>query len=105
MAEDKILKSGQFTFARLLFLVAAGTVIFGIVALGGKFLSIGYILLTLAICGLLYLIAIDYGVKMDKVDTSGHSQNVSTEPTLTNGSVAEDLRPRRKSAKAGKRRR
>src|ERR1051325_2145743 len=105
MAEDKVIKSGQFTIARILFLAACGAVIFGIVALGGKYLSIGYLLLTLVICGLLYLIAIDYGVKMDKVDTSGHASSATLEPTPMAGPAAEENRPRRRSAKAAKRRR
>jgi DNA-binding NarL/FixJ family response regulator len=43
----------------------------GMVALGDKFLIMGYWVLTLAICGLLYLIAIDYGIHMEKVDVTG----------------------------------
>jgi hypothetical protein len=74
MAEkDKVIKSGQLTLPRILFLVAVGVVIAGMVALGGKFLIIGYWVVTLTICGLLYLIAIDYGVHMEKVDLTGHA--------------------------------
>jgi hypothetical protein len=72
MAErDKVIKSGQLTFPRLLFLAAIGAFVVGTVALGGIYLTIGYWALTLAICGLLYLIAIDYGIHMDKVDLTG----------------------------------
>jgi hypothetical protein len=105
MAEDKLIKSGQFTITRLLFLAACGALIFGVVALGGQFLRFGYLLLTAVICVLLYLISIDYGVTMDKVDTSGHAQPAGVDATLSTGAVAEDNRPRRKSAKAVRRRR
>ncbi len=105
MADDKLIKSGQFTITRLLFLVAFGALIFGVVALGGKFLQFGYLILTAAICVLLYLIAIDYGVTMDKVDTSGHTQSASVESSLTSDPLTVENRPKRKSAKAAKRRR
>src|SRR5690242_19034268 len=73
MAEkDKVIKSGQLTLPRIIFLVIIGVVVAGMVALGGKFLIAGYWVMTLAICGLLYLIAIDYGVHMDKVDLNAH---------------------------------
>src|SRR5689334_25102327 len=73
MAEkDKVIKSGQLTLPRILFLIVIGVVVAGMVALGGKFLIIGYWVLTLSICGLLYLIAIDYGVHMEKVDLNSH---------------------------------
>jgi uncharacterized membrane protein len=104
MADDKLIKSGQFTFARLLFLVACGAIIFGIVALGGKFLSFGYLILTAVICVLLYLVAIDYGVNMDKVDTTPTAA-ATLEPALATGTVTEEARAKRKSAKAAKRRR
>jgi hypothetical protein len=73
MAEkDKVIKSGQLTLSRLFFLAIIGVLVAGMVALGGKFLIIGYWVLTLAICGLLYLISIDYGIHMDKVDLTSH---------------------------------
>lgn len=105
MAEDKMIKSGQFTLARLLFLVVAGGVIVGIVALGGLFLKVGYMLLSAVICVLLYLVAVDYGVKMDTIDTSARSQALPLESAVAGTSVAEDLRVRKRSAKAVKRRR
>jgi hypothetical protein len=105
MAEDKMLKSGQFTITRLLFLVVAGGVIVGVVALGGKFLSIGYLLLSAVICVLLYLVAIDYGVKMDTIDTSARSQALPLESAAATRAVAEDLKIRKRSAKSVKRRR
>ena len=82
MAEkDKVIKSGQLTLSRLIFLAVIGVAVAGMVALGGKFLIIGYWVLTLAICGLLYLIAIDYGVHMEKVDLSAHPSPTALEPT------------------------
>ncbi|HEY6331218.1 MAG TPA: hypothetical protein VI756_17960, partial [Blastocatellia bacterium] len=66
MPEDKVIKSGQFTFGRLAFLVVCGIALFIVVAKG--LLLLGYVLLTLILCVLLFLIAIDYGVDLDKVD-------------------------------------
>ncbi len=69
MAErDKVIKSGQLTLPRILFLGLVGGIIVFTVYAGGIFLTLGYWFLTIAICGLLFLIAIDYGVKMDKVN-------------------------------------
>ena len=69
MAErDKVIKSGQITLPRLLFLAAIGGFVVLAVSLGGWFLVVGYWALTLGICGLLYLIAIDWHVHMDKVE-------------------------------------
>src|SRR5947208_12516621 len=90
MAErDKVIKSGQLTLPRILFLIVIGVVVAGMVALGGKFLSIGYMVLTLAICGLLYLIAIDYGVHMEKVDLTGHPTQT---PAIEATSASETAR-------------
>jgi hypothetical protein len=111
MAErDKVIKSGQLTLPRLFFLVVVGGVIVFTVYAGGVFLSIGYWLLTLAICGLLFLIAIDYGVKMDKIDISAQTPQPAGAPDA--GSIAAptvkavaDARPKKRSARAAKRRR
>ena len=112
MAEkDKVIKSGQLTLPRIIFLVAVGVVIAGMVALGGKFLIIGYWVLTLAICGLLYLIAIDYGVHMEKVDLSGHptpaalEATPAAEATRVATSSAEPRAKRRTTGRPAKRRR
>ena len=111
MAErDKVIKSGQLTLPRLLFLVVVGGVIVFTVYAGGIYLSIGYWLLTLAICGLLFLIAIDYGVNMDKVDLTGQSvpaggpADVSTIAAPVSRVTAE-ARPKKRSARPAKRRR
>jgi len=68
MARDKIIQSGQFTFSRLLFLAICGGLIAASVWGGGIWLTIGYWAISLGLCVLLFLIAIDYGVKMDKVE-------------------------------------
>ncbi len=96
MAEEKLIKSGQLTLPRILFLAASFAAIVGFVALGGKFLTIGYSLLTLAICVLLFLIAIDYGINLDKVDTTAKSQPENLEPSLSAASIpaGADTEPR-----------
>ncbi|HMG35209.1 MAG TPA: hypothetical protein VKM94_14815 [Blastocatellia bacterium] len=69
MAErDSVIKRGQITIPRLIFLALVGGFVVFTVSQGGKFLAIGYWLLTLAICGILLLIAIDYGITMEKVE-------------------------------------
>ena len=111
MAEkDKVIKSGQLTLSRIFFLVVIGVAVAGMVALGGKFLIIGYWVLTLAICGLLYLIAIDYGIHMDKVDVSGHASPTALEATPTAEATrittsAEPRAKRRTTSRPAKRRR
>jgi hypothetical protein len=105
MAEDKLIKSGQFTITRLLFLIGCGALIFAFVALGGKFLSIGYLLLTGFICVLLYLVAVDYGVSMDTVDTTVKSPSLPLESAMATGSVSEAIKAKKRSGKSVKRRR
>jgi hypothetical protein len=106
MADEKILKSGQFTIARLLFLAACGAVIVGIVALGGQFLSIGYLLLSAVICVLLYLVAIDYGVKMDTIDTTAaKAQALPLESAVVARPVVDDSKTRKRGSRTVKRRR
>ena len=112
MAErDKIIKSGQFTIPRLLSLAVIGGLIVAMVAIGGAALVIGYWVLTLGICLLLYLIAIDYGVKMDKIDAAGPVQ-VSAAATGAPPVAAEaarasagEVRVKRKGNRPAKRRR
>jgi hypothetical protein len=105
MAEDKLLKSGQFTIARLLFLAACGFAIVGVVWLGGRFLQIGYLLLSAIICVLLYLVAVDYGVKMDNIDTSAKSQALPLESAAVARTISEEAKTRKRGAKTVKRRR
>ena len=112
MAErDKVIKSGQLTIPRILFLALIGGLIVAMVSLGGKALIIGYWSLTFAICGLLYLIAIDYRVKMDKVDLSGQPAQApavsESAATIASGVKAAEgqPRPKRRTARPAKRRR
>lgn len=111
MAErDKVIKSGQFTWPRLASLALVGIVLWAIVSFGGVYLSIGYWLLTLAICGLLYLIAIDYGIKMDKINAAGQPAQAAATPdagTVTAPIVkaAGEVRPKKRTARPAKRRR
>jgi hypothetical protein len=105
MAEDKLIKSGQFTLARLLFLAGSGALIFAFVYLGGDFLKIGYLLLTAIICVLLYLVAVDYGVSMDTVDTTVKSPSLPLESALATGPASEAVKAKKRSSKTVKRRR
>ena len=111
MAEkDKVIKSGQLTLSRLFFLAVIGVLVAGMVALGGKFLIIGYWLLTLAICGLLYLISIDYGIHMDKVDLNSHPAPTaalegSPAADAPRAAAATEPRAKRRTSRPVKRRR
>jgi hypothetical protein len=114
MAErDKVIKSGQVTLPRILFLALVGGIIVFTVYKGGIFLSIGYWALTIAICGLLFLVAINYGVKMDKVAATAPG---AAEPALdldspssgirtTMGEATRAPRPKRRASRPAKRRR
>ena len=88
MAErDKVIKSGQLTVPRVLFLAIVGGIIVFTVYAGGVYLSLGYWFLTLAICGLLFLIAIDYGAKMDKVDLSAQPVQAAAAAEATSATM------------------
>jgi hypothetical protein len=114
MAErDKIIKGGQFTWPRMVFLAAVGIFVFLMVsAEGGKYLSIGYWVLTLAICALLFMVAIDYGVQMEKVELTGREFHAAVpapsavepadRPRPAQVTVAK---PKRKGSRPAKRRR
>ena len=117
MAErDKVIKSGQLTLPRLFFLAVVGGVIVFTVYAGGVYLNIGYWLLTLSICGLLLLIAFDYGVKMDKVTFTGAATEtqavseatVTAAPTIRTtmgGAATTGPRTKRRTSRPAKRRR
>ena len=112
MAErDKVIKSGQLTIPRIFFLVVIGGLIVAMVSLGGKALIIGYWVLTLAICGLLYLIAIDYRIKMDKVELTGQPVQAAAIAEAAGAAVTSGKttpgqpRPKRRTARPAKRRR
>lgn len=110
MAEkDRVIKSGQLTLPRILFLAVVGGVIVATVALGGIWLTIGYWLLTISMCALLYLVATDYGIKLDKIDLTGQSSQATT---LEAAPVADSVRStpteariKRRTARPTKRRR
>jgi hypothetical protein len=110
MAEkDRVIKSGQITLPRLLFLALIGGLIFAMVAVGGKALIIGYWALTIAICILLYLIAIDYGIHMDAVSLTGQPAQpaaIESAPATEAAQVTTpDSRVKRRPSRAAKRRR
>lgn len=113
MAErDKVIKSGQLTLPRILFLAVVGGIIVFTVYAGGIFLSVGYWLITLAICGLLFLIAIDYGVKMEKVNLTAGSGQAAASVLEPASAVAPALkttlgeaRPKKRTSRPAKRRR
>jgi hypothetical protein len=113
MAErDKVIKSGQLTLPRILFLALIGGIIVFTVYAGGIFLSLGYWFLTLAICGLLFLIAIDYGVNIEKVSLAAEpAQGVvaAIEPSAAAAPSLKtslgDPRPKKRTSRPAKRRR
>jgi hypothetical protein len=110
MPEDKVIKSGQLTLPRIFFLAVVGGIIVATVALGGVWLSIGYWLLTLGLSVLLFLIAIDYGVKIDKVELGGHSSASAVlpeeqPPLEAPTAVQAGSRPKKRSSRPSKRRR
>ena len=69
MAEEKVIKSGVLTIPRLLFLAVVGLIIALTVWRGGIWLTIGYWLMSLGLSGLLLLIAINYGISKEKMQT------------------------------------
>lgn len=109
MPEDKVIKTGQLTLPRLLFLVVSGGVIALFVAQGGVWLSVGYLAVTLVLCVLLFLVAIDYGVKMDKVVTESQtapSSDVAVAAAAETARVSvSESRPKRRASRPTKRRR
>lgn len=113
MAErDKVIKSGQLTLPRILFLAVIGGIIVFTVYAGGIFLSLGYWLITLTICGLLFLIAIDYGVKMEKVNLTVEPAQAAAAAMELTGAATPTLkttlgepRPKKRASRPAKRRR
>jgi hypothetical protein len=87
MPEDKLIKSGQFTAKRLLFLLVAGLLLVAVVWSGH--LNIGYLLLTAVLCVLLLLIAMDYGVNMEKVEFGSAAALPNPNPNLVAPADAE----------------
>ena len=108
MAEEKVIKSGVLTIPRLLFLAVVGLIVFLTVWSG--LLAVGYWIMTLALCGLLTLILIDYGVKKEALsletgpDQAGAPDTQSTSAETVAAS-ANAPRVRRRSSRPTKRRR
>ena len=111
MAErDKLIKSGQLTVPRILFLIVVGGLIVFTVYAGGIFLSIGYWGLTLAICILLFLIAIDYGVNIERVSLATQPAEIAgaestTASTTGIKSTLSEPRLKKRASRPAKRRR
>ena len=108
MPEDKIIKSGQFTAKRLLFLVVSGLILVGVVWSGH--LNIGYLLLTAVLCVLLLLVAMDYGVNMEKVQfgSAVPQPNPNIAPTVETekqAAISRAAGARKRTGKPAKRRR
>lgn len=110
MAEEKVIKSGVLTIPRLLFLAVVGLVIALTVWRGGVWLTIGYWLMTLGLSGLLFLIAMDYGVSKDKMRIGPASEPIDAPAaaiTAQEGERASAAAPRvrRRTSRPTKRRR
>jgi hypothetical protein len=109
MAKEQVLKSGQITLPRILFLLVVGGAITATVALGGIWLSIGYWAISLGLCVLLYLIAIDYGVTLDATDYKSQpvadSSELSGDANEAARTTLADSKARRRPARVTKRRR
>jgi hypothetical protein len=106
MPEDKLIKSGQFTVKRLLFLIVSGLLLVGVVWSGH--LNIGYLLLTVVLCVLLLLVAMDYGVNMEKVQFGSGAAQPNPNIVPTGDPDKQALlqgRARKRSGKPAKRRR
>ena len=109
MAQDRNARSGQITLPRVLFLVVIGAIIVGTVALGGVYLTIGYWLISISFCVLLYLVMADYNIK-DQVVAPGAAQAAATleagTPTATATATPAEARARKRTgSRPAKRRR
>lgn len=106
MAEkDKVIKSGQLTLPRIFFLALIGGLIVAMVAVGGKALILGYWIMTLAICVLLYLIATDYGINMEEVNLTAQPAQQPSIESAPATETAADARVKRKPGRPARRRR
>ncbi len=103
MAQDRNMKSGQITLPRVLFLAAVGAIIVGTVALGGIFLTIGYWLITISFCVLLYLVMVDYGIKDQIVDPGVAQAAATLEPGAATASATATAAEARVRKRAGSR--
>lgn len=108
--KERVLKSGQLTLSRLLFLAIVGGLVVAMVYFGGVWLSIGYWLITLAICGVLFLVAVDYGAGADKASLTAEpaqaGARLDAEPrAAAETAVSREARVRRRTTRTAKRRR
>jgi hypothetical protein len=107
MPEDKLIKSGQFTLKRFLFLVGAGLILVGVVWSGQ--LNVGYLLLTAVLCVLLLLVGMDYGVSMEKVEFGSAAPvpnpNLIAPVEAERQTAGSRIQARKRAGKPAKRRR
>lgn len=103
-AEDRLLKRGQLTLPRLLSLAAIAGVVVAAVSLGGVWLTIGYWVITLGFCLLLFLVATDYGVDMEQVYPEQEELEIN-KSELANTHAATAPKPQLRVKRQAKRRR
>lgn len=104
MPEDKIIKTGQITFARLFFLAVFGALLFITVATGK--LAIGYLVLNLVLSTLLMIIAFDRRISLQNTEAGPTTSLQSAATTATEPEpVIKDPRVRRRGSRPVKRRR
>jgi hypothetical protein len=68
-------------------------------------LALGYILMTVALCIVLFLVAIDYNASVDQVDTTTPAQQPQAVLTTSEPTAVREPRARRRSTRTTKRRR
>jgi hypothetical protein len=107
MAKEQIIKTGQITLPRIFFIALTGGLAFLAVTGGDIGLNIGYWGLTLLLSGLLFLVAIDYGIDMEKVEAKSASAQTQTavEQIVAQPEISEAPRPKRRTSRPAKRRR
>lgn len=115
--EDGLIKRGQLTLPRLLSLTAIAGFFVGAIYLGGVWLLAGYWVVTIGFCILLFLIAIDYGVEMEKVypgnrnleidksEAGNAAFNTKKLPELNNGQSVSAMKAQRRGNPRSNRRR
>jgi hypothetical protein len=94
-SEEKIIKAGQLTLPRILFLVACGIILTIIVHYGQ--LKIGYLLVTLSLCILLIMVAMDVGIELDKYDPTKVADRPEQQPVAPTPTpaAAPQIKPKR----------
>jgi hypothetical protein len=103
-SEEKIIKAGQLTLPRILFLVVCGVILTIIVNYGQ--LKIGYLLVTLSLCILLIMVAMDFGIKLDEYDPAKVAEKQEQQPVAPTATpaAAPPIRPKRSKRSARRRR-